>query len=85
MDYAPYEMTCAEQYLHQAREEGAYAYYQTSIDYGKKAFEKAQQARAIARDRRVNAPGAVPAKLGAGERSLTGPVPPQPAPLPVAP
>jgi hypothetical protein len=46
--YAPYEYTAAEEYLHKAREEGGYAEYQDSIEYGRKAEELAKRARAIA-------------------------------------
>ena len=46
--YAPYEYTAAEAYLHKAREEAAYAQYQDSIEYGRKAEEQAHKARAIA-------------------------------------
>jgi hypothetical protein len=46
--YAPYEYTAAEEYLHKAREEAAYAEYQDSIEYGRKAEELANRARAIA-------------------------------------
>ena len=46
--YAPYEYTKAESYLHKAREEAAYAQYQDSIEYGRKAEEQAHKARAIA-------------------------------------
>ncbi len=45
---APYEYTAAEAYLHKAREEAAYAQYQDSIEYGRKAEEQAHRARAIA-------------------------------------
>jgi hypothetical protein len=46
--YAPYEYTAADAYLHKAREEAAYAQYQDSIEYGRKAEEQAHKARAIA-------------------------------------
>lgn len=46
--YAPYEYTAAEAYLHKAREEGGYAEYQDAIEYGHKAEELANRARAIA-------------------------------------
>src|SRR5215831_1224448 len=49
--YAPYEYTAAETYLHKAREEAAYAQYQDSIEYGRKAEEQAHKARAIALSR----------------------------------
>jgi hypothetical protein len=46
--YAPYEYTAADAYLHKAREEAAYAQYQDSIEYGRKAEEQAHRARALA-------------------------------------
>src|SRR4029077_4384141 len=46
--YAPYEYTAAEEYLHKAREEAGYSEYQDAIDYGKKAEDLANRARAIA-------------------------------------
>jgi hypothetical protein len=45
--YAPYEYTAAESYLHKAREEAGHAEYQDAIDYGRKAEELANRARAI--------------------------------------
>ena len=46
--YAPYEYTCAEEYLHKAREEASYAEYEDAIEYGRKAEELADKGRAIA-------------------------------------
>jgi hypothetical protein len=46
--YAPYEYTAAEEYLHKAREEAGYAEYQVSIEYGRRAEDLANRARAIA-------------------------------------
>jgi hypothetical protein len=46
--YAPYEFTAAEEYLHKAREEAAYAEYEDAIEYGRKAEELADKGRAIA-------------------------------------
>jgi hypothetical protein len=46
--YAPYEITAAQEYLHKAREEAGYAQFQDSIEYGRKAEELANRARAIA-------------------------------------
>ncbi len=46
--YAPYEYTAAEAYLHKAREEAGHAEYEDAIDYGHKAEEFADRARAIA-------------------------------------
>ncbi len=45
---APYEYTAAESYLHKAREEAGHAQYQDSIEFGHRAEELAQRARAIA-------------------------------------
>jgi hypothetical protein len=45
--YAPYEFTAAEEYLHKAREEAAYAEYEDAIEYGRKAEELADKGRAI--------------------------------------
>ena len=53
--YAPYEYTAAEEYLHKAREEGGYAEYQDAIEYGKKAEDLANRARAIAVSRQAEA------------------------------
>jgi hypothetical protein len=49
--YAPYEYTAAAEYLHKAREEAGYAEYEDAIDYGQKAEELANRARAIALQR----------------------------------
>jgi hypothetical protein len=46
--YAPYEYTAAEEYLHKAREEAGHSEYQDSIEYGRRAEELANRARAIA-------------------------------------
>ena len=46
--YAPYEYTAAEEYLHKAREEAAYAEYEDAIEFGRKAEELANKGRAIA-------------------------------------
>lgn len=45
---APYEYTAAEEYLHKAREEAAYAEYEEAIEYGRKSEEMANKGRAIA-------------------------------------
>jgi Domain of unknown function (DUF4398) len=49
--YAPYEYTAADAYLHKAREEAGYAAYEDAIEYGHKAEELANRARAIALSR----------------------------------
>jgi hypothetical protein len=46
--YAPFEFTAAQEYLHKAREEAGYSQYETSIEYGRRAEEMANRARAIA-------------------------------------
>lgn len=46
--YAPYEYTAAAEYLHKAREEAGHAQYEDAIDYGHKAEDLANLARAIA-------------------------------------
>ncbi len=49
--YAPYEYTAAEEYLHKAREEAGHAEYQDAIEYGRKAEDLANRARAITVER----------------------------------
>lgn len=49
--YAPYEYTAAEEYLHKAREEAGHAEYGDAIEYGRRAEELANQARAITVER----------------------------------
>jgi hypothetical protein len=49
--YAPYEYTSAEEYLHKAREEAGHAEYGDAIEYGRKAEEWANRARAITVER----------------------------------
>lgn len=46
--YAPYEYTAAQEYLHKAREEAGHAEYQDAIEYGHRAEDYANKARAIA-------------------------------------
>ena len=53
--YAPYEYTAAEEYLHKAREEAGYSEYQDAIEYGKKAEDLANRARAIAVSKQAEA------------------------------
>jgi hypothetical protein len=50
-ELAPYEYTSAVEYLHKARELGAYARYQQAIDFGKKSRDFGHEAVKIARDR----------------------------------
>jgi hypothetical protein len=59
--FAPYELTAAEEYLHKAREEGAYAQYQDAIEYGRKSEEMANRARAMALARQSRPAGEPPA------------------------
>ena len=54
--YAPYEFTGAEEYLHKAREEAGYAQYQDAIEYGHRAEELANRARAIAVEKLAQKP-----------------------------
>jgi hypothetical protein len=49
--YAPYEYTAAEEYLHKAREEAGHAEYEDAIEYGRKAEDLANRARAITVER----------------------------------
>jgi hypothetical protein len=53
--YAPYEYTAAEEYLHKAREEAGYAEYQDAIEYGRRAEDLANRARAIAVSKQAEA------------------------------
>jgi hypothetical protein len=54
--YAPYEFTGAEEYLHKAREEAGYAQYQDAIEFGRRAEELANRARAIAVEKLAQKP-----------------------------
>jgi hypothetical protein len=49
--YAPYEYTKAVAYQDKAREEAAEASFELSLDYGRRAEEFAQRAKALARQR----------------------------------
>jgi hypothetical protein len=53
--FAPYEYTAAEEYLHKAREEAGYAEYQDAIEFGRKAEDLANRARAIAVSKQAEA------------------------------
>jgi Domain of unknown function (DUF4398) len=59
--YAPYEYTAAEEYLHKAREEAGHAEYEDAIEYGRKAEELANRARAITVERLAKEPALTPA------------------------
>jgi len=90
-EFAPYELTAAKQYLHQARVEGAYAFYQAAIDFGHKAEDMAGKARVLTAERRVKnerplrlklapaAPGKAAAP-DAGPQPTAPMAPPAPAP-----
>ena len=56
--YAPYEYTAAEEYLHKAREEGGYSQYEDAIEYGHRAEDLANRARAISLQRLAEQPTA---------------------------
>lgn len=75
--YAPYEYTASEEYLHKAREAGGHAHYQDAIDYGRKAEDFANRARAIALAQStkpaVGSTGAAPAQPPAA--ASDGPAP----------
>ena len=66
--YAPYEYTAAEEYLHKAREEAGHAEYQDSIEYGRRAEELANRARAIAVARLAQQPSKSSRVSPSGER-----------------
>jgi uncharacterized protein DUF4398 len=55
--YAPYEWTRATQYLHKAREEAAYADFQSANRFGRLAEEAAVKAREEAVRRAANPEG----------------------------
>jgi hypothetical protein len=66
--YAPYEYTAAEEYLHKAREEAAYAEYEEAIEFGRKSEEMADKGRAIAVARLSQGGGASSTATPARER-----------------
>src|SRR5450432_3894328 len=67
--YAPYEYTAAEEYLHKAREEAAYAEYEDAIEFGRKAEEMANKGRAIAVAKLSQSAGASSSATPASEAS----------------
>src|SRR5258707_15332533 len=71
--YAPYEYTAAEEYLHKAREEAAYAEYQDAIEFGRKAEELANRGRAIAVSKLSESAGASSAATPASEARTPAP------------
>jgi hypothetical protein len=64
-ELAPYEYTAACEYLHKAREEGAYAEYQIAVEYGRRSEELAVRARAVATERGLSG--------GGGQRAVEPP------------
>lgn len=73
--YAPYEYTAAEEYLHKAREEAAYAEYEDAIEFGRKAEELANKGRAIAVTKLSQSASASSVATPASESSATTPAP----------
>jgi hypothetical protein len=71
--YAPYEFTAAEEYLHKAREEGGYAEYQDAIEYGQKAEDLANRARAIAISKQAESASKSSRQTPASEHEEPGP------------
>ena len=71
--YAPYEFTAAEEYLHKAREEAAYAEYEDAIEYGRKAEELADKGRAIAVAKLSQSAGASQSATPASESRAPAP------------
>jgi hypothetical protein len=55
--WAPYEYTCAVEYLHKAREEEAQASHQSAIAFGHKAEDNAEKARQLSLERAHETPG----------------------------
>lgn len=74
--YAPFEYTAAEEYLHKAREEAAYAEYQEAIEFGRKSEEMANRGRAIAVSRLSQGGGASSVSTPAREREEPRPAAP---------
>jgi len=73
--YAPYEYTAAEEYLHKAREEAGYAEYQDAIEYGKRAEDLANRARAIAVSKQAEAASKSSRVTPASEHEEPAPAP----------
>ena len=55
--WAPYEYTCAVEYLHKAREEEAAAQHEPAIAFGHKAEDTAEKARQLSIARARETPG----------------------------
>lgn len=75
---APYEYTAAGEYLKKAREEAGRSQFEAALDYGKRAEELADRARALSRERKAGrgwddptrqAPSPRDAEGGGGEES----------------
>jgi hypothetical protein len=77
--YAPYEYTAAEEYLHKAREEAGHAEYEDAIEYGRKAEELANRARAITVARLAKDGDAAPAYKPKSQNEEPGSVDDDPA------
>ena len=73
--YAPYEYTAAEEYLHKAREEAGYSEYQDAIEYGKRAEDLANRARAIAVSKQAEAASRSTRTTPASEQEEPAPAP----------
>jgi len=73
--YAPYEYTAAEEYLHKAREEAGYSEYQDAIEYGQKAEELANRARAIAVSKQAESASQSTRTTPASEQEEPAPAP----------
>jgi hypothetical protein len=58
--YAVYEMTAADEYIHKARELAGYARFQSSLAFGRKAADYAAKARDLASHRGIPARGTEP-------------------------
>jgi hypothetical protein len=78
--YAPYEYTCAEEYLHKAREDAAYAEYEDAIEFGRKAELQANKGRAIAVARLSQSAGASSAATPTSEGHTVVPAADAPRP-----
>jgi hypothetical protein len=70
---APYEYTAAEEYLHKAREEAAYAQYEEAIEFGHKSEDMANKGRAIAVARLSQGGGASSSATPASEGRAPSP------------
>ena len=74
-ELAPYELTAATEYLHEAREQAGSAEYESAIEYGRRAEDLAIRARVIAEEKalaRARARASEGADGGAGPRPAAG-------------